>query len=134
MNSLTKISKKNTFIYSAFTNVFIWSFSDCGYIHSYILFVLSRLLCGVAGAAYEVCQAMGIDISDEGSRAKNIGYLTAGVSVGYIFWPILAGISSTNYFSWTSLWLPFMAGAILSLLNLMLVQIFLYQDQGKAPI
>lgn len=129
-----KIGRKKSLLLTLLLLSLAYVISVIGIVwHDYFLFVFGRFLCGFSGVAYEICQAMVIDISEEKNKAKNIGYITAGLSVGYILGPIIAGISSSHYFAWSSLWLAFAIGAGLSFFNFLLVKLFTKTDEPKAP-
>lgn len=71
-----------------------------------------RMIAGMCGASLTTCFAYVADISNEEKRAQNFGIIGAAVGLGFIIGPFLGGILSQ-----TDTRLPFIAAAILSLVN-----------------
>jgi DHA1 family tetracycline resistance protein-like MFS transporter len=74
---------------------------------------LGRSLAGMAGASLTTVQATLADLSTPETRARNFGLVGASFGVGFILGPAMGGALSG-----ISLRAPFMAAAVLSLLNL----------------
>jgi DHA1 family tetracycline resistance protein-like MFS transporter len=74
---------------------------------------LGRAVSGIMGASFSVAQAYIADISAPEKRAQNFGMMGAAFGLGFILGPVIGGILGNlepHY--------PFIAAAILSLLNL----------------
>jgi len=96
------------------------------YMNSLMLFFLSRLLSGFFGGCYDIAQAATADISAPREKARNMGWITLGFSLGMILGPIIAGLTSSSAtVKWFSITTPFWIAAILSIFNAVLVLIFL---------
>lgn len=66
------------------------------YINSIPLIYLSRLLLGLSSGTIALAFAITSNLSDDENRAKNIGYITIGTSLGSIFGPGIGGHLSSN--------------------------------------
>lgn len=106
----------------------LWLFSS-----QFWLFVLSRAITGIMGGNLSVASAAMADQTDEKSRAAGMGFLGAGIGLGFVMGPLLGGISS----QWTFLdsfyqegsFVIFPASAffaiLVSLVSMVLVYLFL---------
>lgn len=75
------------------------------------LFV-GRLIAGITGASFTTASAYIADISTPEKRAQNFGLIGAAFGLGFIIGPVLGGILGQY-----STKLPFMAAAVLALIN-----------------
>lgn len=82
---------------------------------SFAWLFIGRLVSGITGATYPVASAYMADVSDGDERTKNFGLLSAGMGAGFILGPALGG-----WLGQYGLHIPFMAAAVLSMLNLLL--------------
>jgi len=78
------------------------------------LLFIGRIIAGVCGASFTTAFAAIADVSEPEKRAQNFGLIGAAFGFGFIIGPVLGGIFS-EYGSRA----PFVAAAILSLLNFM---------------
>jgi len=72
----------------------LWLFSS-----QFWMFVVSRVITGMMGGNLSVASAAMADQTDEKSRAAGMGFLGAGIGLGFVMGPLLGGISS----QWTFL-------------------------------
>ena len=56
----------------------------------WVLFI-GRILAGIAGATYGTAYAAVADMSSQGDKAKNFGFIGAGFGIGFILGPALGG-------------------------------------------
>lgn len=113
----------------------VWLFSG-----SFSTFVLSRIITGTMGGNISVASASMADLTTEKDRAKGMGFIGAGIGLGFIFGPPIGGMLST-----VSLadWLPIAGGlnsifssaalvsVLVSSLNLFLVLAYLPETLQK---
>jgi len=78
------------------------------------LLFIGRIIAGVCGASFTTAFAAIADVSEPAKRAQHLGLIGAAFGFGFIIGPVLGGIFS-EYGSRA----PFVAAAILSLLNFM---------------
>jgi len=97
------------------------------------LFV-SRLIYGIGGGNLSVIQSAISDVSDEQSRTKNFGLIGVAFGLGFIIGPALGGeLANPNVVSWFNFTTPFLAAALLSAINLILV-LFFFRETLREPI
>jgi DHA1 family tetracycline resistance protein-like MFS transporter len=75
--------------------------------------IVGRCIAGMFGASFTTASAYMADISTEEDRTKNFGLIGAAFGVGFVLGPALGGFLADF-----GLRVPFLAAAILSLLNL----------------
>lgn len=104
------------------------------------MFVLSRVITGMMGGNLSVASAAMADQTDEKSRAAGMGFLGAGIGLGFVMGPLLGGISS----QWTFLDFLYEKGnavvfpasalfaILVSLLTVILVFVFLTKKQTRS--
>jgi MFS family permease len=63
--------------------------------HSYIFFLVSRIVSGVTGANLSVAQSYIADVTTEKDRAKYMGLMGAIFGMGFILGPFFGGLAST---------------------------------------
>lgn len=109
------------------TNTLI--FAAIGYFLSFIailkgsilLLVISRFLTGIFEANYAVAQAYIVDITT--NKQKDLGILSATVSLGYVLGPILGAIfCNSNIVSWFDYETPFIFASFISVALVVLVK------------
>ncbi|RIV17859.1 MFS transporter [Fibrisoma montanum] len=92
------------------------------YLKSVPLLFLSRTIYGIGGGNLSVIQSAIADVSDAQSRAKNFGLTGVAFGLGFIIGPALGGeLANPNTVSWFNFTTPFLAAALLSLINMLLV-------------
>jgi len=100
------------------------------YSHSFILFVASRFISGLAGGAFEIAQAAIIDMSRTDEKARNIGFVTMAASLGFVIGPIITSVVSSVD---ANRMLPFIFAAVIALINVLFVSIVMKKDLPKNP-
>ncbi|MDH4263455.1 MAG: MFS transporter [Spirochaetia bacterium] len=63
--------------------------------HSYVFFLISRIISGVTGANLSVAQSYIADVTNEKDRAKYMGLMGAIFGIGFILGPFFGGVAST---------------------------------------
>jgi MFS family permease len=94
---------------------FIFGMTD-----SLLILFISRILAGIAGASISVAQSCISDITSKEERVKAMAVLGASYALGFVFGPALSGILCKISYSF-----PGYAASILSVINLLMVLIFL---------
>lgn len=90
------------------------------------LIYISRLLLGFSSGTIAIVFAITASKSNKKNRAKNLGYITAGTSLGAVFGPFIGGyLVSSAKFSWFGYATPFYIMIVPYLINLLLLQKFL---------
>lgn len=90
------------------------------------LLFASRILDGITGGNISVAQAAIADISNSKNRAKNFGLIGMAFGLGFILGPYIGGkLADPSVVSWFSASTPFWFAAGLSLVNVLLVILFL---------
>lgn len=88
------------------------------------LLYVGRLLPGFTGGNISIITSSIADISDKASRTKNFGLVGMAFGIGFVIGPSIGGIlSDPTILSWFDLYVPFVFTAILTMVNLILVQI-----------
>ena len=101
---------------------------------SLMIFLLSRILSGFFSGSFPIAQAMMIDISEEGQKAKNISMVTLAASLGFVIGPLVTSLSTIPAFSGIfDFSTPFYIAAIFSLLNFVSVLLFLPKMPATNP-
>ena len=91
----------------------------------YLLF-FSRMLSGFCAGNLAIVKSIIADISDEKTKVKNFGFMGMSFGLGFILGPFLGGVlSNPDLVSWFSLATPLWAAALLSIINVVYVQVFL---------
>lgn len=104
------------------------------YLKSVPLLFLSRAIYGIGGGNISVIQSAIADISDDKSRAKNFGLIGVAFGIGFVIGPALGGeLANPAVVSWFNFTTPFLAAALLSLINLTLV-VFFFRETLRTPI
>lgn len=90
-----------------------------------LLFV-SRIFDGITGGNISVAQAVIADVSTPKNRAKNFGFIGMAFGLGFILGPYIGGkLADPTVVSWFNAATPFWFAAGLSLINVILVFLFL---------
>ncbi len=101
------------YLFLAFAPSFAWLF-------------VGRVISGITGASFTTASAYIADISTPENRAKNFGMLGAAFGIGFIIGPGIGGLLSS-----LGLRAPFVAAAILTLLNWLYGYFILPESLGK---
>lgn len=93
-----------------------------------LLIILGRVIAGFTAGSQPIAQAAIIDVSQKDNKTQNIGFILAASSLGFILGPLIGGIFSdksiSHYFNFST---PFAIVAVLSLLNALLLKIFMHE-------
>ncbi|MDA9773416.1 MFS transporter [Saprospiraceae bacterium] len=88
------------------------------------LLYIGRLLPGFTGGNISIVTSSIADISDKESRTKNFGLVGMAFGLGFVIGPSIGGIlSDPSILPWFDLHVPFVFTAILTLVNIILVQL-----------
>ncbi len=94
-----------------------------------VLFI-SRIIGGIMGGNLSVAQAAIADITPPEKRAARFGLIGAAYGVGFIVGPVIGGLlADPHLVSWFSASTPFWCAAAISLINAVLVWIFLAETR-----
>ena len=115
----------------------VLSYALVGSIIGYVIFAIGiieeniwllfggRIIDGITGGNIAVIYSAIADISDEQSKTKNFGLVGMAFGLGFIIGPFIGGITSNpDIVSWFSYATPFWLSAILTGINLLLVQAY----------
>ena len=89
--------------------------------HSFILFIIGRIIDGITAGNISIAMASIADVSEDKDKAKNFGMIGAAFGIGFIIGPAIGGIMS-KYFGVHT---PFLLSALLGIINITLVSIFI---------
>ncbi len=91
---------------------------------SAIILLMSRILIGVMDGSEAVAQAAIADLSTPANKVRNMSCITLAMTMGFIVGPIVGGLlADPHLVSWFNYQVPFYAAIIVSLLNIMMMQI-----------
>ena len=123
----------------------VLSYALLGSILGYIIFAIGvleeniwllfagRITDGLTGGNIAVIYSAIADISDEKSKTKNFGLVGMAFGLGFIIGPFIGGVTSNpEVISWFSYATPFWLSAILTGINLILVQVY-FPETLKTP-
>ncbi len=123
----------------------VLSYALVGSIIGYVIFAIGiveeniwllfggRIIDGITGGNIAVIYSAIADISDEQSKTKNFGLVGMAFGLGFIIGPFIGGITSNpDIISWFSYATPFWLSAILTGVNLLLVQAY-FPETLKTP-
>lgn len=98
-----------------------------------ILF-FSRILDGITGGNLPVAQATIADVTTPENRARNFGLMGAAFGLGFIIGPYIGGqLADPSVVPWFNATTPFYFAAIMSVINVILIGIFLPEtSKGKS--
>lgn len=118
-----KYGRKKLLFFSLFGTFIGYLLMIVGITHNnFALILISRMIDGFTGGNISVATSAISDISKPEDKTKNFGLLGAIFGICFIIGPLLGGILSSSSISpFFNLSTPFLAAAILSLLNLILV-------------
>lgn len=94
---------------------------------AFTLFV-SRLVGGLAGGLFSVSQAWVADTTTPKNRAKGMGIMGAGISLGFILGPFVGGMLGGETADTASLLQPGLLGAALAALLLVVILLFMRES------
>jgi predicted MFS family arabinose efflux permease len=106
--------------------------------HSILFLIIGRVIAGFTAGSQPIAQAAIVDVSPEEHKARNLGLIFLGISLGFVIGPIIGGLLSNNHLvSWFSFATPLYFAALISLLNaLLLLWLFheTFNQTGKIRI
>lgn len=93
--------------------------------NSLALLIIGRMIAGFTSGSAPIAQAAIIDMSVPETKTRNISWVLLSQSCGFILGPLVGGIFSNNKLvSWFNYSLPFYFAGGISLLNVVLLNIF----------
>ncbi len=109
-------------------------------IKSLPLLFFARLLPGFTGGNISIVMSAISDISTDDARTRNFGLVGLAFAVGFILGPTIGGLMADNtVVSWFNHSVPFIFTALLTLVNIILVQVIfketlLHKKEGRVQI
>ncbi|MCH9769793.1 MAG: MFS transporter [Gammaproteobacteria bacterium] len=89
---------------------------------SLALLLVSRMIAGFTAGSQPIAQAAIVDISNEGNKARNIGFIFFAIVLGFVAGPAIGGVLSDRYLvHWFSFATPLYFAAILSFINVLML-------------
>lgn len=102
------------------------------YLHSISLFILARIVSGVAGASTAIVQAAVADISFARSRAVHFSTVGLALTLGLILGPLLGGYFIRGFdVNLLELSLPFFITGIIAVINIVLLAVLYHEVPHK---
>lgn len=99
--------------------------------HSLSLLIIGRIVAGFTAGSQPIAQAAIVDVSSEEHKARNLGLILLGSSLGFVFGPIIGGVLSNHQFAaWFNFSTPLFFAAIISLINAFLLA-YLFKETFK---
>lgn len=95
--------------------------------HSFWILLLGRVLSGIGSANISVVQAYIADTSEAHERTKRIALLGSIFGLGFIFGPVVGGLTASEF----NINTPFLLTAVFSAVNAILI-LFLLPESNKA--
>lgn len=92
----------------------------CAIATSFWMLLAGRTLAGISGASIATCSAYIADVSDDKNRMANFGLIGLAIGLGFVAGPILGGVLGA-----VGPRVPFIAAAVISMLNLIAAFVFL---------
>lgn len=100
-------------------------------IHSYVLFLVGRIIAGFTGGSQSIAQAAIVDMSPPEHKVRNLAFMILSMSLGFVFGPLLGGVlSDSQLVSWFTLATPFYFAAFISFFNMILL-FFLFKESYR---
>lgn len=94
------------------------------HIHSLTIFLLVRIFSGFFSGSYDIANAATADISTTETKARNMGWISLALALGFIVGPIISSFTTEEkYISWFNLSTPFLIAGIFALVNALLVAV-----------
>ncbi|MCX7832883.1 MAG: MFS transporter [Ignavibacteria bacterium] len=76
---------------------FLMALVFSGFILSFWLLIISRILAGIFSANLSAAQSVISDITTKENRSRGMGYIGAAFSLGFVFGPALGGVLSEHF-------------------------------------
>lgn len=91
--------------------------------HSLALLIIGRVIAGLTAGSQSIAQAAIVDLSAKDNLNRNMGYIVLSICLGFVAGPLIGGLFSDNQLMrWLTLQTPMFIAAILSIINLLLLQ------------
>jgi multidrug resistance protein len=87
-----KYGRRRIILITLFTNAsgyLLFAFAD-----SYLILLISRIICGIGGSSIGVAQAYIADVTTKEERSKGMGLIGVAFGLGFVFGPMLGGTIS----------------------------------------
>lgn len=87
-----KYGRRKIILITLFTNAsgyLLFAFAD-----SYLILLISRIICGIGGSSIGVAQAYIADVTTKEERSKGMGLIGVAFGLGFVFGPMLGGTIS----------------------------------------
>jgi predicted MFS family arabinose efflux permease len=104
------------------------SFTLLGLAQSLAWLFVARILAGVAGGSITAAKSYIADVTTPENRAKGMGFLGAGIALGYVFGPAIGGVLMQH-----AVTLPYFVAASIALLNCVSALCFLPAPPQQSP-
>ena len=121
-----RIGRKKVLSYALMGSIAGYLIFAIGIIQQNIfLLFLGRIIDGLTGGNIAVIYSAIADISDQQSKTKNFGLVGMAFGIGFVIGPFIGGVTSNpEIVSWFNYATPFWLAAILTTINLFLVQVW----------
>ena len=104
------------------------AFLGLAFAYDALTLFVSRCFGGLAGGLFSVSQAWVADTTTARNRAKGMGIMGAGISLGFILGPFVGGLLGGESADTASLLLPGLLGATLAAVLLVVILIFMRES------
>lgn len=104
------------------------AFLGLAFAYDALTLFVSRLVGGLAGGLFSVSQAWVADTTTPKNRAKGMGIMGAGISLGFILGPFVGGMLGGETADTASLLQPGLLGAALAALLLVVILLFMRES------
>ena len=104
------------------------AFLGLAFAYDALTLFVSRLVGGLAGGLFSVSQAWVADTTTPRNRAKGMGIMGAGISLGFILGPFVGGMLGGETADTASLLQPGLLGAALAALLLVVILLFMRES------
>ena len=104
------------------------AFLGLAFAYDALTLFVSRLVGGLAGGLFSVSQAWVADTTTPKNRAKGMGIMGAGISLGFILGPFVGGMLGGETAATASLLQPGLLGAALAALLLVVILLFMRES------
>ena len=104
------------------------AFLGLAFAYDALTLFVSRLVGGLAGGLFSVSQAWVADTTTPKNRARGMGIMGAGISLGFILGPFVGGVLGGETAETASLMQPGLLGAALAALLLVVILLFMRES------
>lgn len=130
-----KYGRKKLFLLSLFGTFLGYVLFAFGIMQKNILFLfIGRAIDGFTGGNISIAYSSISDISNQKDKVKNFGIIGLAFGLGLIIGPYIGGkLADPGFVSWFDFHIPFVFSAILTILNMLMVQ-FIFKETLKTKI